>query len=546
MGETKPRVRVSAGRSVDTAPTARPANATRAVQRYLRPDSARILSMRQAVTRDAHLDVREAAGRASALALDFLHNSGWLAGAADQIIADTIGTELKLNARPDLTRLGYTEKQRAAWCRLVEAEWRRWAWTPSECDLAGKMTIADMLDAVIRHYLVYGEAFGVFDFLEPEDRRTYGVRTGTKVSLVAPHRLPRTSSEFEGIDQGIRHDSRGRVRAYRFRKRARGIENDTDILARDVIHVMDRSDNPGSPRGISVLAPILKVLAQSDQLADATLATALLQTIFAATIKSPEPSDQAFDAIRKLAEDDELDGLEGLGDLAQDLVDVWGARIGALKDKGISITSQSQINHLGPGEVFEMHTAATPGSQYLPFSKDLKREMARRLGVTVESFTGDHTGATYSSVRMGIASIWPIVLRRRERIAAPFAQAIYEFWLEESIAEGRIPFRGGYGAFLANRDRVVWAEWQGPAQPTADDAKSAMAARLRLELGLSSLADEAGLLGRDWEETAIQIGREIQLLTEHNIPLPFGRSTGGGGPNGMSAEGSREPRREEE
>ena len=228
-------------------------------------------------------------------------------------------------------------------------------------------------------------------------------------------------------------------------------------------------------------------------------------------------------------------------ELAQDFVDLWDARLGALREKSLSITGPSQVNHLGPGEEFEMHTAATPGSQYLPYSKDLKREMARRIGVTVESFTGDHTGATYSSVRMGNASIWPIVLRRRERIAAPFAQAIYEAWLEESIREGRIPFRGGVAAFVANRDRVVWAEWQGPAQPSADDAKSAQASRLRLELGLSSLADEAALLGRDWEETAMQIGREVKLLTELGIPTPFGRSTGGAGPNGMAADDNREP-----
>ena len=86
----------------------------------------------------------KAAERASALALDFMHNSGWIAGAADQIICDTIGTELKLNARPDLSKLGYNDQERAEWCRLVEAEWRRWAWNPKECDLAGKSTMRDI------------------------------------------------------------------------------------------------------------------------------------------------------------------------------------------------------------------------------------------------------------------------------------------------------------------------------------------------------------------------------------------------------------------
>ncbi|MBB3996889.1 phage portal protein [Aureimonas pseudogalii] len=525
MSDVKPRMRVKAG----TATMAAPVPAARPTAKYLRNDPSRILAMRQAVTRDARIDVWEAAERASALALDFVHNSGWLAGAADQVVSDTIGTELKLNARPDLTGLRYSEEERSAWCRLVEAEWRRWAWTPAECDLAGKSTVPEMLDAVVRYHLVYGEAFGVLDFLTPLGRRAYGIQTGTKVSLVAPHRLPRTTREYEGLDQGIYHDARGRPQQYRFRRREGGLDVDAVIAARDVIHVMDRGDNPGSPRGISVFAPILKVVAQSDQLADATLATALLQTIFAATIKSPEPSEIAFQAIQTLGDD--LSGYDGAKETAQDLIDVWGMRIGALKDKGLSMSNPAQVNHLGPGEEFKMHTAATPGSQYLPFSQNLQREMARRIGITFESFALDYSDATYSSVRMGISSIWPIVTRRRERIAAPFAQAIYEAWLEESIAEGRIPLKGGYQAFKTHRQKVVWAEWQGPAQPTADDQKSARAAQTRLELGLSSLSDEAGLLGRDWEETAAQIEREITVLDRRKIPHPFGRTMGGAGAN---------------
>ncbi|KTQ95019.1 phage portal protein [Aureimonas ureilytica] len=533
-------MRVRAGSSRGSVATV---GAKAPTARYLRSDNARLLPMRQAVLRDSSLDVREAAERASALAVDFLHNSGWLAGAADQVVADTIGTELKLNARPDMAGLGYTDKQRSAWCQFVEAEWRRWSWTPSECDLAGRATVPEMLDAVIRSYLAQGEAFGVLDFLPRVERRAYGVRTGTKVTLVSPHRLPRISRDFEGLDQGILIDSRNRARAYRFRRRQGGIEVDHDVSASDVIHVMDRSENPGSARGISVMAPILKVSAQWDQLADATLSTALIQTIFAATIKSPEPSASAFEALQTLRDD--FQDVAGVSDIVEDLIDVWGVRLEALKSKGLSITGPSQINHLGPGEELQMHTAATPGSQYLPFSQSLQREMARRIGVTFESFSMDHSNANYSSVRMGIASIWPIVLRRRERIAAPFAQAIYERWLEEGIAEGRIPFRGGYQAFLANRERIVWAEWQGPAQPSADDYKSAMAAKVRLELGLSSLADEAALLGRDWEENAQQIGREIAMLTSLKIPHPFGRSTGGAGPNGMAADGNRDPSKQD-
>ncbi|RAI01111.1 phage portal protein [Acuticoccus sediminis] len=516
---------------------------------YLRGDRSGLLSMRRAGNRDAAWDVRLAADRASALALDFMRNSGWLAGAADQIIADTIGEELKLNARPDLLSLGYNEADRAAWCREVEAAWRRWSWDAREVDLAGRSTFSEILDGVIRHYLVHGEAFGVLDYLTVRGRRGYGIETGTKVSLISPHRLPRITREFEGLEDGIFHDANGRPTMYRFRQRSGGMEADKDVAAKDVIHVMDHSENPGAPRGISVLAPIMKVIAQYDQLADATLATALMQTIFAATITSPEPSEEAFQAIQTLADTgdvppgyDPADWEAFIGGLQADLYEVWGQRISALKEHGIALSDHARINHLGPGEKFELHTTQTPGAQYVPYSQNLQREIARRLGVMFESLTLDFSRATYSSVRMGISSIWPIVLRRRLRIAGAFADRVYQAWLDEQIGTGRIGFRGGYQAFLANRSKVQFAEWQGPSRPSADDWKTAQAAGKRLELGITSLADECAAAGLDWEENAEQIAREMKLLTEKGIPHPFGRKQGGaGGPLGGSVDGEREP-----
>ncbi|WP_323011110.1 phage portal protein [Paracoccus sp. (in: a-proteobacteria)] len=553
---SKPRIRVKAGRGVATHVPMPAVRRPAATMRYLRDDRTGVLSMRQAVTRDAAFDVRVAAERASALALDFMQNCGWIAGVVDQVIVDTVGTELKLNLRPDLSRLGYDEKETSDWCRLVEAEWRRYAWNPSECDLAGKTNIPEALDGAMRHYLAYGEAFGVLDYYDQRQRGLYGVRTGTKVSLVAPHRLPRRTSELEGLQDGIFHDANGRATHYRFRRREDGFERDHDVPARDatglarVLHVMDRGAHPGCYRGISPMAPIFKVIAQYDQLADATLATALMQTIFAATIKSPEPSEAAFEAIRTLADGEAPKGWSGgerawqdhMGALAGDLMDVWGQRIEALKDGGVNLADSARIGHLGPGEDLVFHTAQTPGSQYQPFTANLKREAARCIGVTATAASMDFNGATYSSVRMETACIWPLAVRRRERIPAPLAQGIMEAWLDESIATGRIPFKGGYRAFANNRDKVCWSEWQGPAAPTADDYRAALAAGERLEKGLSSLSDECALYGRDWEETARQRARERGVVVDElGLPDPFAPMTGGAGPLGSAAPGRREP-----
>lgn len=519
------------------------ARAPRPTARYMGHDRVGALSMRRAVTRDMKRDVYDSADRAFALAVDFMQNSGWVSGAVDQIIADMIGPELKLNCRPDLSRLGYDDQERAAWCRLVEDEWRRWSWEPWECDLEGKATIGEMLDGAVRYYLAGGEAVVVVDFMSPRERDRYGISTGTKARLVSPHRLTRYTSAFEGWDQGIAHDELGRPVAYRFLRSEGGIDLDVDIQARNgallqVVHVMDRGATPNSPRGISPIAPAFKVIAQSDQLADATLTTALLQTAFAATIQSPEPSDVAFQALQQLHEMEaiEPDTFAGAGELAADLFAVWEQRIDALKSKALSIGGNaSQVNHLGPGEALTLHSSATPGPQYLPFQNNLLRELARCMGVTVESLTMDHTQASYSSTRMAVASVWPTIVRRRERIAAPLVQGIYEAWLDEMIGTGRIPFKGGHRAFAANRARVIDTEWRGPARPSADPYKDALADKVRLEMGATTLQKICAAHGEDWEETIDQIERESERLRRAGIVSPFGRMNGGDGPGPLGA-----------
>lgn len=540
----KPRVRVRAGGvafPAATLPPATPGGASPALPpanpspstrvrrapqaRWMRDASTGVLAARRTSLIDNRDDVRRVWDRISALALDFIQNSGRLKGAVDQVVADTVGTELQLFARPDLSRLGYSEKEASDWARLVQARWRRWAWNPIECDLRGKWTLPQQVDVALRHYVAYGEALGVIDYLSPAQRAAYGAKTGTKFLLVSPHRLVRDTSELERLHSGILHDANGRPQAYRLLERQNGMDVKRDYAARDtagrqmVVHAFDPWDS-GDVRGISVIASILRTHASAEQLADATLATAILQTLFAATLTSDlKDSAEAFQA---------LEALENEA-LTTEFGDYFAARMEAASENSLVLNSASQVNQLAPGEKLDLHTAGTPGSNYIPFAGDIRREMARAIGVTYSSFSFDWEGATYSSSKMEYSSIWPLVLRRRGRIAAPIHQAVYESWLDEEIGEGRIPFKGGYRAFAANRAAVMWADWQGPAKPTADDGKAAKASTERLQNGTSSLAIECAELGLDENDVFAQRVAEAKRYEAAGLPNPFARQQGGGG-----------------
>ena len=489
--------------------------------------------MRPAILRDHRDEVRIAWRRAAGLALDLIQNSGRLRGAADQVIADTVGVELVLNPQPDLSGLGYADDEAAELIRLIKLRWKRFAWNARECDLRGKFTLPQMVDIALRWDMAFGESLCVQSYMGGALRRRYGISTGTKLCMVSPIKLVQDTSEVERLFQGVVHDENGRPFAYRIQEKDSGLIVKRDHRAFDgagrqmVSHIFDPVD-ASDVRGISRLAAAFREHIQKEIFVDTTIQTAILQTYFAAALTSQSPSAEAFEAIEALG---------GETDLKNEFRDYFMAALDRAGAGEISIGSAPRVSHLAPGEKLELLTTETPGPAFLPVSQELDRGMARAIGISSGGLTMNYEGATYSSVRMETSSIWPVVMRRRERIAAPICQATYENWLDEEIGEGRIPFKGGYRTFAANRDRIVWALWQGPAKPTADDGKSSKASSERLCNGTSTLADECAELGKDPDEVFEQRKREHAKYIAAGMPSPFVRNPGAGKPDDTEAEG---------
>jgi capsid protein len=77
----------------------------------------------------------------------------------------------------------------------------------------------------------------------------------------------------------------------------------------------------------------------------------------------------------------------------------------------------------------------------------------------------------------------------REEMAADFLDPVYESWLSEEIAAGRISCPG----WSDYRLRAAWlcCEWAGSPMPNIDPQKSAEADRAYVELGAQTLDDVA-------------------------------------------------------
>lgn len=499
-------------------------SAPRSKMRYLRDTGSGVIAKRPAPLVDHRTAVRQSWTRAAGLATDIIRNSGRLRGAADQVIADTVGHGLVLNPQPDLSSLGYDENETTEWCEIVKKRWKRYSLTRSECDLRGKLTVSEMIDVALRHDMAFGESVIIHDYMDAADRGRYGVETGTKSCIINPSRLVQDTVEAERLFQGIYHDENGRPIAYKVKRPGSAAWQHDVFAARDaegrpIVTHRFQSQDADDVRGISALTAAWKKHLQHEMLEDATLQVAILQTLFAVTLTSSRPTAEAFEAIESFGDD-----IEG-----NEIKDAYRGYFHAVMERAaessVHVGTDPAVSHLAPDEELSFKTPGVPGGEFQPLSNSLSRDTARAIGITYGGLTMNYEKATYSSTRMETASIWPVVIRRRERSASPHAQDIYGLMLDEDIATGRVPLKGGYQAFIKNRHAVCAAIWQGPAKPTADDQKSARASSERIQNGTSSLARECADLGYDPDEVFQERLSEHQRYVNAGMRSPYDRSS---------------------
>lgn len=481
---------------------------------FMRGGASPVFSRWNPALRDASDDVKSAWRLATARTVDSFHNSGWLAGAAESSTASVVGPNgLKLNAKPNADALGWTQGEANQWARRVEARFSIWAESARACDAGARYSFAQLLAIAYRHSMATGEELATLPFFFRP-----GSAWGTKLRILPAWRM---SSKSEGDDliQGVRVNATGAPVSYVLKERAgfRGeIEREwraTDSFGRPlVVHIFD--GEPDQVRGIPAYTPALKVTRQFDQLADATLTAALIQAVFAAIFESSAPGDDALAALQSGSEQN------------RSMINMLTQKADWYNSTDVDLGIGGKIVHSFPGDELKFLRSEHPNATYEPFARFLLREMSRTAAVTYEDFTGDFSGATFSSIKMGTAVVWPKVVYRRRYISAPLAQRAYEAWLEEDIESGGTPFPGGVEGFLRNREALAQANWRGPTMPQADELKAAQAAR---QWQAAGVPDEIifDALGLDVDDVYEQRKREQdrrEALELKDRPLVFTKS----------------------
>ena len=120
--------------------------------------------------------------------------------------------------------------------------------------------------------------------------------------------------------------------------------------------------------------------------------------------------------------------------------------------------------------------------------------------------------SSYSASRGALMEAWEAFKMRRQMLVNMFCQPVYERWLCEAVAIGRIK---APGFFTDPRIRAAWckARWIGPVQGQLDPTKEVKADILAVAHGFKTheqVTREIG--GGDWNENMEQLAHENETL----------------------------------
>ena len=105
---------------------------------------------------------------------------------------------------------------------------------------------------------------------------------------------------------------------------------------------------------------------------------------------------------------------------------------------------------------------------------------------------------------------------RREWLTDDLCRPVYELWMTEAVATGRIKAPGFFTDPLI-RQAYLGSKWIGPAQGQLDPVKEVNAAVTAIEHGLSTHEDEATRLnGSEYTRNVAKLKSENAALREAN------------------------------
>lgn len=464
---------------------------------------------------------------------DLASNSPLGASAINTLRSNVIGAGLMASPKIDYRLLGLTAEEAKDWQRNALREFNLWA-NSTACDLYRKNNFFDMQDIAYMSYQIDGDGWAAIKYRRPVPDNPYCLR----VQLFEASRVcnPNSSGSYGSpnyydvemknnqngnrIINGVEIDKDGAVVAYWIANRVpfdltnpsaqlewQRVEAFGELSGRPNVLQISHEERPEQYRGVPMLAPVIEVLKQVNRYTNAELTAAIVKSFYTLFFTSNGSASELDDVLNSTYGEPE-------GMAPEDLARI---EVGA-----------GTLNLLPPGVDVKSMDASRSMSTFEPFTNILISQLGAAIGVPAEVLLSRFQ-SSYSAARGALLQAASVFKTRRRWFARDFCQPVYEAWLAEAIAIGRVT-APGYGT-----DPVVtkaWsnADWFGPVMGMLDPEKEVRGAALRVKYGYSTGEREAAeLTGSDFDSNIDQIAIEQQTWLAKGLQPPKADNTGEAG-----------------
>jgi len=440
-------------------------------------------------------------------ARDLYAGGGLGRSAPATLVTSVVGWGIQPKPKPDTKLLNMTDEAAAEWQRNALREFTMWAKSPM-CDASRQNNFWEIQELAFRAMLMSGDVFALFG--QKENRRNPYSLT---LRLIEADRVSTPDSEGESearneesgsrIVDGVEINREGEVVKYHIASYHPLAEETQDEITwtaveaygqetgmPNILHIMTM-ERPEQRRGIPFVSAMIEQIKQLDRYLDSELAASIVAAMLTVFIESDAQDDGEY------AINDNI-------------------------DEGDKVTDDQMKVELGNGSVYELPPGKRVSSvnpQRAPSAFDsfvgrMVTMVASSVEIPPEVLLHQYN-SNYTAARAAALDFWRVVKRYRQRFIDSFNQPVYEQWLSEAVALGRIEAPGFFDD-PAVREAWCGCEWIGASQGHVNPEKEVNAARTRMELGLSTGELEAmEYNGSDWMENMAQRGKEIrQMLNE--------------------------------
>lgn len=427
-------------------------------------------------------------------------------GALKRYRTNVVGSGLTPKPVINAKLLGLSEEKKDELEEQIGREFALWADSPN-CDAERMSSFYELQQMAFLNWLMSGDVFAVL-----QDKERKGSPYSTCVQLVEADRVctpyGKLKEEQEGkIVEGVEVDDTGEVVAYHISKRHplsyRGMVSSKEWVRvpaygaetgrRNVLHVLHR-ERIGAKRGVPLLAPVIEALKQLGRYTDAELVAAVVNGYMAVFIEHEDQSEEPPIGEQDVPEEAKVDG----GD-----------------KKSIELGPGVLVD-LAPGEKANAVVPGRPNGNFDGFVSAIARQIGSALELPYELLMQQFT-ASYSASRAALLEAWKAFEQWRDWMVEKFCQPIYEEFMDEAVARGRIN-APGYFADPMIRKTYNNAQWYGPTQGQLDPVKEVNAAEKRVACGFSNRAKEAmEMTGTDFRDNIRTARRENELMIEAGL-----------------------------